>query len=40
MPLHFIDMPPGTYDIPSLIGSDIICDFALFIEHSAYRLSF
>ena len=38
MPLHVVDMPPGPNDMPSLIGRDIIYDFALFMEHSADRL--
>ena len=38
MPLHVVDLPPGPYDMPSLIGRDIIYDFALFMEHSADRL--
>ena len=38
MPIHVVDMPPGPYDMPSLIGRDIIYDFALFMEHSADRL--
>lgn len=38
MPLHIVDMPAGPYDMPSLIGRDIIYDFALFMEHSADRL--
>ena len=38
MPLHVVDMPPGPSDMPSLIGRDIIYDFALFMEHSADRL--
>ena len=38
MPIHVVDLPPGPYDMPSLIGRDIIYDFALFVEHSADRL--
>ena len=38
MPIHVVDLPPGPYDMPSLIGRDIIYDFALFMEHSADRL--
>ena len=38
MPLHAGDLPPGPSDMPSLIGRDIIYDFALFMEHSADRL--
>jgi len=38
MPLHVIDIPPGPSAMPSLIGRDIIYDFALFMEHSADRL--
>lgn len=38
MPLHVVDLPPGPYDMPSLVGRDIIYDFALFMEHSADRL--
>lgn len=38
MPLHVVDIPPGPSDMPSLIGRDIIYDFALFMEHSADRL--
>ena len=38
MPLHVVDLPPGPYDMPSLIGRDIIYDFALFMEHGADRL--
>ena len=38
MPLHVVDLPPGPYDMPSLIGRDIIYDFALFMEHSADQL--
>ena len=38
MPLPIVDLPPGPYDMPSLIGRDIIYDFALFMEHSADRL--
>lgn len=38
MPLHVVDLPPGPYNMPSLIGRDIIYDFALFMEHSADRL--
>lgn len=38
MPLHVVDMPPGPSDMPSLIGRDIIYDFALYMEHSADRL--
>ena len=38
MPIHVVDMPPGPSDMPSLIGRDIIYDFALFMEHSADRL--
>ena len=37
MPLPVVDLPPGPYDMPSLIGRDIIYDFALFMEHSADR---
>lgn len=33
-----IDSPPSPYDMPSLMGRDIIYDFALFMEHSADRL--
>ena len=33
-----VDLPAGPYDMPSLIGRDIIYDFALFMEHSADRL--
>ena len=40
MPLHVVDMPPGPSDMPSLIGRDIIYDFALLMEHSADRLLF
>ena len=38
MDVPIIDMPPSPYDMPSLIGRDIIYDFALFMEHSADRL--
>ncbi len=38
MPLHVVDIPPGPSDMPSLIGRDIIYDFALFMEHGADRL--
>ncbi|MYE53737.1 MAG: hypothetical protein F4X34_00880 [Chloroflexi bacterium] len=38
MPLHVVDLPPGPSDMPSLIGRDIIYDFALFMEHSADTL--
>ena len=38
MPLPIVDLPPGPYDMPSLIGRDIIYDFALFMEHNADRL--
>ena len=38
MPLPIVDLPPGPYDMPSLIGRDIIYDFTLFMEHSADRL--
>ena len=38
MPLHVVDIPPGPSDMPSLIGRDIIYDFALFMEHNADRL--
>lgn len=38
MPLPIVDLPPGPYDMPSLIGRDIIYDFALFMEHSVDRL--
>ena len=38
MPLHVVDMPPGPNDMPSLIGRDIIYDFALFMEHSTDTL--
>ena len=38
MDVPIIDSPPSPYDMPSLIGRDIIYDFALFMEHSADRL--
>ncbi len=38
MPLHVVDLPSGPNDMPSLMGRDIIYDFALFMEHSADRL--
>ena len=38
MDIPIIDTPPSPYDMPSLIGRDIIYDFALFMEHSADRL--
>ena len=38
MPLHVVDLPPGPYAMPSLIGRDIIYDFALYMEHTADRL--
>ena len=38
MSLPILDAPPGPYDMPSLIGRDIIYDFALFMEHGADRL--
>ena len=38
MDVPIIDSPPGPYDMPSLIGRDIIYDFALFIEHIADKL--
>ena len=38
MPIHVVDLPPGPSVMPSLIGRDIIYDFALFMEHSADRL--
>ena len=38
MPLPIVDQLPGPYDMPSLIGRDIIYDFALFMDHSADRL--
>ena len=38
MPLPVVDAPPGPYDMPSLIGRDIIYDFALFMDHSADTL--
>lgn len=38
MDVPIVDTPPSPYDMPSLIGRDIIYDFALFMEHSADRL--
>ncbi len=38
MDVPIIDSPPSPYDMPSLIGRDIIYDFALFMEHNADRL--
>ena len=40
MPLSIVNSPPGPYDMPSLIGRDIIYDFALLMEHNADRLLF
>ena len=36
--LPIVDVPAGPNTAPSLIGRDIIYDFALFMEHSADRL--
>ncbi|MDE2687018.1 MAG: hypothetical protein OXI16_05900 [Chloroflexota bacterium] len=38
MPIPIVDQLPGRYDMPSLLGRDIIYDFTLLIEHSADRL--
>jgi hypothetical protein len=38
MRIPIVDLPPGPYDMPSLIGRDILYDFALFMEHSRDRL--
>lgn len=36
--LPIVDLPAGPNDATSLLGRDIIYDFALFMEHSADRL--
>ena len=38
MQIPIVDLPPGPNDMPSLIGRDIIYDFALFMEHGRDRL--
>ena len=38
MNTSIVDLPPGPNDMPSILGRDVIYDFALFMEHSADRL--